>query len=301
MLDYDSETRIKPLEAIHHPFFRKEGSFLPPSLPIDLTHAIAGGSQPFYPPVTQTHGSVTSQEPMIISQEIVSLDANQPYHSRQPSELISGRHIKMRYSPPPPSVFLPNNTNNDQSGLQQSVARTNPYPVPMNIGHPVPVCLPNHLSPQHSATSSYSPKFGTHYSNNSSYRTESSSSSKLHPLQQNGSSLPQTFYGTNALFNDPNDQQQFSFSFSPSQQPHLPPSSQQPHPSHHVPYSTTHRTNHHHTGSNVDHTVDHTVAVAGSGYSNNHSTGKSYQHRRTKGQSANDKGDSPMMGVVIHR
>ena len=85
MLDYDPETRIKPLEAIHHPFFRKDDS-LPfstssvTSLPgSEFTSHIAGGnSQPFYPPSvpTQTIGSNSTQEPMIISQEIVSMDTN---------------------------------------------------------------------------------------------------------------------------------------------------------------------------------------------------------------------------------
>ena len=323
MLDYDSETRIKPLEAIHHSFFRKEGSFLPPSLPIDLTHGAtgsgtgsqpfatgSGGSQPFYPPVVQTHGTVTSQEPMIISQEIVSLDANHSYHTRQSSELISGRHIQMRYSPPPPTVFLPhtNNNNNEHtatSSLPPST-RTNPYPIPMNIGHPIP--LPTHhvsshhpvvtsgqhhvvtsgqhpvvTSSQHAViTSSYSPNVGTRY-DNTSYQTESSPSAKLYPIQQNGSTIPPTFYGTNALFNDPNNNQ-FSFSFSPSQQqqqqqPHPP--SIQPHPSHHAPYSTVHRTDQQHGGAY------------------NHSIGKS---RRTKSQTNHvEAGDSPMMGVVLHR
>ena len=317
MLDYDPETRIKPLEAIHHPFFRKDGSLLHS---LEMNH---GGSQPFYPPhiPTQTVGTSSAsstaaggqQEPMIISQEIVSLDANQPFnHMGQSSELISGRHIKLQYSPPPPTAFPP---NDHPRGLHHP-SSTNPYPIPMNIGHPVPICVPNHLSPHHSIGSSYSPKIGSHSAASLGFSTgggsgphnaslgfstgggSGSSPSMYNPFQpsgsahqqqqRNGGSLPQQFYGTNALFNE-NDPQ-FSFSFSPSSsslssatQPKAPPPGHASYPS-----SRMHRDN---------------------ASSHSHSYGKSNHHKRTAngqdmggvGSGSEIKDDSPMMGIMVHR
>ena len=268
MLDYDPETRIKPLEAIHHPFFRKDSSLHQHStIGMDISH---GGSQPFYPPhiPTQTIGMTTAQEPMIISQEIVSLDTNQAHnHLGQSSELISGRHIRIQqHNSPPTAVFPPSDpvrTTIPQTG-------SNPYPIPMDVGHPVPVCMPSHLSPHHSSISnSYSPKFSSSKKNSPSGAVSiidpsANNPHSFHHSSRNGS-LPQKFYGTNALFNE-NDPQ-FSFSFTPPSHPFQPHS----HP----------QTYHNSNGNNPRH------------------SGRSHRHRRSSGQKTDHKEDSPMMGVAV--
>ena len=274
MLDYDPDTRIKPLEAINHPFFRKDGSLPFPSVPAELhmSHSGGGGSQPFYPPPhTQTVGTSSAghHEPMIISQEIVSIDTNQHLNPiGQPSELISGRHIKMQYSPPPPTSFPPNEP--PRSGSQHT--RSNPYPVPMNVGHPVAVPVPPTHQHRSISSSSYSPKTG---SRNSS-RGFANESGGVYPFTtQNGSSVPQRFYGTNTLFNENDPQFSFSFTQSSRQQSHnAHPSPQQQQQSYH--------------SSSTD--------IAGShSYTHSHS-------RTSNGQCSNEtKEDSPMLGVMVHR
>ena len=270
MLDYDPDTRIKPLEAIHHPFFRKDGSLPFASVPAELhmPHSGGGGSQPFYPPPpTKTVGTTSAahHEPMIISQEIVSIDTNQHLNPiGRSSELISGRHIRLQYSPPPPTSFPPNDP--PRSGSQHT--RSNPYPVPINVGHPVAIPVP----PTHHrsiSSSSYSPKTG---SRNSS-RGFANESGGVYPFTtQNGSSLPQRFYGTNALFNE-NDPR-FSFTFTQ-------PSHQQSRPSPHHQQQTYHSSTAEITGSHS--------------YAHSHS-------RTSNGQCSNEtKDDSPMMGVMVHR
>lgn len=59
MLDYDADTRIKPLEALQHPFFRKEGSptHVPESL-LPQSHKKEAESSSI--PSVQTIGSTTS-------------------------------------------------------------------------------------------------------------------------------------------------------------------------------------------------------------------------------------------------
>ena len=298
MLDYDPETRIKPLEAIYHPFFRKDGSLPPATIPVELQgHGVGGGgggSQPFYPPSlpTQTVGSTSAQEPMIISQEIVSIDTNQPFnnHVSQPNELISGRHIKIQCSsPPPPTLFPPNDvppstSSSSSRSVSHQQPRTNPYPIPMNIGHPVPVG--GVTSHHHPISSSYSPRSGSHASRSGSHTSSSHgfeppAATTSYPFSHhthNGGSLPQHFYGTNALFNESDPQ--FSFSFgSPTAQSHAPPPR-------HAPL---------HPSSTRDSTG-----------TNHHSYGKAHHHssRTANGPPGGSEGgrdESPMMGVMVHR
>lgn len=252
MLDYDPDTRIKPLEAIHHPFFRKNDS-LPfattSSTSLSLSdfgsHSISGsgGSQPFYPPSlpTQTVGSSSSQEPMIISQEMVSMDTSGASfgghlpgsHSTMApapvnTELISGRHISLhQYSPPPPqlSVFVPNAGNSTRGTL--------PQPIISRGGNPMVPTGPSshHLPPSshHMSPSSHhiSPSAASNGSGGS-YSSQGHNGKVPHPLvghhAHNGGSgsLPQTFYGTNSLFSDSNDPQ-FSFNFSSSSSQSIAP------------------------------------------------------------------------------
>lgn len=263
MLEYNPETRIKPLEALHHSFFRRDIPQQHDILSMDMNHS----SQPYYPPSipTQTVAMTTSQEPMIISQEIISIDTDHTHPVGHHGELISGRHIKIQQSPPS-AMFPPTDTI---SGMPHGGA----YGTAMDIGHPVPICVHN----PHSTSSQYSPRFS--HPRKGEYSPligPSMDHSKPYvPYHPPNGSLPQPFFGTNSLFNDKDTQFGFKFNsphhFHPHSHPH-------PHPSH----------------------VEREGVRTRSGNSTGRSGGRSHRHRRTNGQQSDTHDDSPMLGVTVH-
>jgi hypothetical protein len=78
MLDYNPDTRIKPLDALRHSFFKREVPMM-----VEYPH-----------PPTQSVGMASSNgDSFVISQEIIAMETN---HTHSLGELISGRHVNLQ-------------------------------------------------------------------------------------------------------------------------------------------------------------------------------------------------------------
>lgn len=204
MLDYDPETRIKPLAALRHSFFRKE-TRLSQDTPTDT------GSQPYPQPPTQTVGLSSGSGEFVISQEIVSMETNHTHHppGHNVGELIPGRHVHLQQvdsHSPPDTLYI---TSGSYTGA-------------MDIGQPVPVCMNSSLPPS-TVVSSYThplPGKGDEGIDPSSFLGNK-------PLPLNNGTVP--FYGASALFPHSTDSR-FSFQFGIGTKPHPPSLDGGPHP-----------------------------------------------------------------------
>lgn len=114
MLDYDHETRIKPLTALRHAFFRKE-THLSQDTPTDTPPLV---------PSTQTSGLSSGSGEFVISQEIVSMETNHPAGPRPLGELISGRHVYLQQS------VTPSYPSNPAPFTDHTHSSHKPHPLP---------------------------------------------------------------------------------------------------------------------------------------------------------------------------
>ena len=216
MLDYDPETRIKPLAALKHPFFRKEAR---------LSQSSENGSQ--YTPTTptQTIGLTTaSSQPIdsfVISQEIVAMETNHTHPPPGLGELIPGRHIHLQNLSPPEthdtSLYGGNNGRGvvGSSGTLGSGTFSNSgsFGSAMDIGQPQqPVAMTMEAnSSLHQVTGSHRPHSGK--------KGEGGGGERKGDPSSPSTSLPnggvQMFYGTKSLFPQSSDNS-FSFQMSSS-------------------------------------------------------------------------------------
>ena len=198
MLDYDPETRIKPLDALRHSFFRRGES-----MSFSQETGESQNSQTYPQTPTQTIGLSTSSngDSLVISQEIVSMETNYGHPlGHTVGELISGRHVQLQQGTP-----------DEQQSMQQ-------YSI-----EDVPVRMNNSLPAQSNAISSYARPFpGRDYGQGVNPLIKPS----LNPYNHhNGSVPPQSFFGTNALFPHTGPGSQFSFQYSPQGYPPMTSSS----------------------------------------------------------------------------
>ncbi|XP_011409235.2 PREDICTED: dual specificity tyrosine-phosphorylation-regulated kinase 1A-like [Amphimedon queenslandica] len=214
MLDYDPETRIKPLAALKHPFFRKEAR---------LSQSSENGSQYSSTTPTQTIGLTSSSsqpiDSFVISQEIVAMETNHTHPPPGLGELIPGRHIHLQNLSPPEthdaSLYGGNNGRGvvGSSGTLGSGTFSNSgsFGSAMDIGQPQqPVAMTMEASSSlHQVTGSHRPHSGRK-GEGGERKGGPSPNASLH----NGGGV-QVFYGTNSLFPQSSDSN-FSFQMSPS-------------------------------------------------------------------------------------
>ena len=273
MLDYDADTRIRPLEALQHPFFHREGnSQLPESLlPLDVPQARGVGQCQGDPhlPIIQT-ASMTSAESMTVSQEmtLVSMETDT-------QQIHTAHSNSVPICPPPPP---PHSQPLFSSISSQSHSMTSP-PV-MGYGGEIPTATVGQSSLPSTTGSPFS-HIPRHPSSPPYGVVEGNKPFPFPPPHQNG--YPQTFYGTHALFHDVTEPQQFSFKLNST-------SSSSPHSSLPNPYQS-HPHQHH-----LQVRKDGSRSVTSS---NGGRTGRGYSHRhRTGNQRTESQEDSPMLGIV---
>ena len=215
MLDYDPDTRIRPLEALQHSFFRREGSgsISSPSHSQTFSHIDHGDihqgapapmvpSQfhPIHMPVqtvamTTADMSTGSQEPV----QMVPTDSDVAPHSLASS---TQHHAPVPHSP---AVALFQSDSHMSSSLPArgcGYGQMDMSPMTNARVHPIPVSHHESLS---QAAAGGSSNLGP---------TNSKGFLTYHP---NGSIAQQTFYGSSSLFPESNDTP-FSFQFNGSSQ-----------------------------------------------------------------------------------
>ena len=234
MLDYDADNRIKPLEALQHPFFHKEGTcqqLLESLLPLDTSQTRGAGqcSDDSQSPLIQT-SSMTSTEPMAVSQEMAV-------------------------------VAIETDNRHAHAGDSNSI--------PVSLPHPRPMLVTSqpHGVPSSPVTSPFS-QLHRHPISPPSVGTMGGTNPSSFPTShQNG--YPQTFYGTRALFHDVTEPQQFSFKLSSPFSPHS--SHPNPYQSHPHPHRHHHHLQDRRDGSQG--VTGNTSGRTGRGYSHRHRTG----------------------------
>ena len=297
MLDYDPETRIKPLAALKHSFFRKEARLSQQDVSSESSN-----SQSSYPPNTPTQtiglssASSSSSQPLdsfIISQEIVAMETNHAHPPPGLGELIPGRHIHLPTQSPPEShdaTIYGSNSTGTMSGSMGSGGSFGSYGAAMELGQPQPV--PMTMDPSlHTVTAS------THSSYTRPHSGKRGGGGGGRGVVASPKSLPngstggvQVFYGASSLF--PQSDNHFSFQLSPSLTPQAGHTG-----SHHVVEREGVRTR-----SGVS---------SGGGSSSSSRNLKSYRHhhhhhhRRTHpsegGASGSHDDPGSMVGVTVHQ
>lgn len=208
MLDYDADTRIKPLEALRHPFFHREGSTLFPDslVPLDMTsHQKEPDRATGDRPHVQTTAT-TSAETMTLSQEtpVVAMET-ETTHIRPGNP----RQVAPQHNP----VFASLSHPGSSPGHHTHTTRREP-----------PVATVAHSS-QPSSTG-----FSPPYRHPSSPPRSAGDSITQSPSHRHNGYPPHTaFYGTHGLFSDDSEPQQFSFKFSPPAPPTTQPNPFQSH------------------------------------------------------------------------
>ena len=211
MLDYDADTRIKPLEALRHPFFHRDGSSsaqVPDTLlSLDMSSRHKGPKQASVDPSLVQTTAASSDDMATLSQEtVVAMETENSYsNSIQP---ICPPPQDTEHHAPREPVFrtlshLSNSPSHSPHRTRGDISVTKHGSLPTSAGSPFSQI--HRHSPPHSTGNSVKPS-PTHYPN----------------------SYPHTaFSGTHGLFADDPEPQEFSFKVSshpnPFQsQPHKP-------------------------------------------------------------------------------
>lgn len=324
MLDYDPDSRIKPFNALQHPFFRRENSTPPSSTPtlptpVGSTLSQRGPHEVALPTDSAKNGlsgvksapnHTHSYHPVVHHADSIACEIAPQFHiqpSQYNTDLFGSQGPPMHQlgagrptlQPQPVQDPLMGRTNipmhlppgslsshGHYSNLDSSSATLTPLspPQPTPDGLPAPLEVPY---PHHSSTFSRSyPHQPVPLVSDKPYTATS-----LPYAAQNGS-LPQAFFGTNRLFQDASTEP-FHFKFGTSSGAGGVS---------HIPSAGTPNANPFHFQSTSANGLEASPRIHSKSERNRFpGSGSAHQPSTNQNSRRESHDDSPMMGVVIQR